>query len=148
MVNSKCTTLWEGWQQNFYETSNHGWSGGPLALLSQYVAGITPLEPGFKTFAVKPSPGDLKRINTVVPTRYGLISIKMTSDSSAVRFELQVPAATKAFIDLSAINCREKRLYINGGLVSDTTRNPERFIAFYKNRKMICLPDKSTRNIN
>jgi alpha-L-rhamnosidase len=149
MVNSKSSTLWEGWHQNFYETSNHGWSGGPLALLSQYVAGITPLEPGFKTFVVKPSPGNLKRINAIVPTRYGIISMKIISDSLTVRFDLQFLAGTEAFINLSAVDTNGKQLYINGSLTSAIPiQNSKRFIVYYKNGKMVCLPDITVQDIH
>jgi hypothetical protein len=39
MVASPLTTLWEHWDIT-QGTINHGWSGGPLTLLSQYVAGV------------------------------------------------------------------------------------------------------------
>lgn len=116
MVNSQGTTLWEGWQQGFYETSNHGWSGGPLALLMQYVAGITPLEPGFKKFMVKPLPGSLKHIDTTVPTRYGSIGFSLVLDSVALNIKLKVPAGTQGLLDLSGVDVSGKQVYLNGGL--------------------------------
>ena len=54
MVESDLTTLWEGWgigSKGFGGGSyNHAWSGGPLTILSQYFAGISPLKPAFKEF--------------------------------------------------------------------------------------------------
>jgi hypothetical protein len=54
MVESPLSTLWEGWgigKEGYGGGSyNHGWSGGPLTLLMEYVCGILPLEPGFSKF--------------------------------------------------------------------------------------------------
>src|SRR4051812_9589796 len=64
MVNSKWTTLWELFFWNGESTYNHGWAGGPLTLLSQYTAGLAPVEAGFKSFHVFPQMGGLKKIET------------------------------------------------------------------------------------
>ncbi|MFP4367340.1 MAG: hypothetical protein ACOCU3_00265 [bacterium] len=52
MVNHpEITTLWEGWGigRSGYGggSANHAWSGGGLTILSQYVAGIYPVEPAY-----------------------------------------------------------------------------------------------------
>ncbi|UOE46224.1 glycoside hydrolase [Mucilaginibacter sp. SMC90] len=133
MVNGEGTTLWEGWQQGFYETSNHGWSGGPLALLMQYAAGIAPVEPGFKKFMIKPLPGGLKHINATVPTRYGLINFDLVPDGALLNIKLKVPAGTQGLLDLSGIDVSGKLLYINGGLIgSQLLKRPGQIKVFYK----------------
>ncbi len=46
MVESELSTLWEGWgigPEGYGGGSyNHGWSGGPLTLMMQYIAGVAP----------------------------------------------------------------------------------------------------------
>ncbi|MBQ8526470.1 MAG: family 78 glycoside hydrolase catalytic domain [Clostridia bacterium] len=49
----------------------HGWSGGPTVLMPKGLLGIAPLEPGFARVRVKPEPGSLKYIKSVVPTPRG-----------------------------------------------------------------------------
>ena len=140
MVNNSGTTLWEGWDQDFYQTSNHGWSGGPLALLMQYVAGITPLEPGFKKFIIKPLPGNLKQIGASVPTRYGLIGMKLTLDDHTVNINVKVPPGTEALIDLSGIDSTGRQLYINDEQVTESfLKKSKRLTAICQNAKQVYL---------
>ena len=54
----------------------HGWAGGPTAWLSEYVLGVKPVEPGYKTVSVKPELGDLDWAEGQVPTPYGTIRVR------------------------------------------------------------------------
>ena len=54
----------------------HGWSGGPVPYLTQYVAGITMLEPGCKKLSVKPNLSGLEWFECDYPTPYGIVSVK------------------------------------------------------------------------
>jgi hypothetical protein len=56
-------------------TVNHAWTGGPLTLLSKYVAGIAPTEPGYAAFQVLPQLGDLTEVSASVPSIKGTISV-------------------------------------------------------------------------
>ena len=97
-----CTTLWEGWgigKEGFGGGSvNHAWSGGTLTLLSQYVAGITPLKPGFKEFQIKPQMGDLTSAKVTVDTRYGLIKTDLQRKGKRIRMSVEVPEGTSAIV--------------------------------------------------
>ena len=101
MISSPLTTLWEGWgigSKGFGGgTYNHAWSGGPLTVLSQYIAGISPETPAFETFCVKPCPAHLNHIRAVVPLE-GKREIRMTLDKDGQRclVDLAVPSGTKA----------------------------------------------------
>jgi hypothetical protein len=90
MVSSSSTTLWE-----LFPASggfNHGWSGGPLTLLDEQVAGVTPTSPGFATFDVRPSLGTtLVRAGVDVPSRQGLIRILASRNVNAYRLSVRVP---------------------------------------------------------
>lgn len=100
---SSLTTLWEGWGigEKGYGggTYNHAWSGGPLTVLSQYIAGIAPTKPAFREFAVLPQMGELKRIQAVVPTLYGNIRLNLRN-GSIFRMELDVPKGTTAAVGI------------------------------------------------
>lgn len=99
---SEYTTLFEGWgigDEGFGGgTTNHAWSGGPLTLLSAYVAGITPTSPGFKTFQIKPQLGPLKEVNVVVPVSTGLIKLCIQRKRSKYYLNVTVPHDTSAEI--------------------------------------------------
>lgn len=69
MVASPLTSLWEDWAVGGYGggSINHGWAGGPLPLLSRYIAGVSPLEAGWNKILVNPQLGDLKWVKCTVP---------------------------------------------------------------------------------
>jgi hypothetical protein len=101
MVESPLTTLWEGWGADPGGGSyNHGWSGGPLTLLMEYVAGIAPTSPGFATYRVKPQMGPLKHIRAVVPTVKGNIEVEMRRAPGKFTLKLVSPAGAKASVHL------------------------------------------------
>lgn len=74
----------------------HGWTAGPCALLPAEIAGIKPLEPGFRRFRVAPRMEDLSEVKTVVPTPHGEIALAITSSE----LHLLVPQGTIAELEL------------------------------------------------
>lgn len=96
------TTLWEGWgigKEGFGGGSvNHAWSGGTLTLLSQYVAGIAPVQPGFKEFEINPQMGDLTSAQVTVDTQYGMIKADLQRKGKRVRITFEVPEGTSAYV--------------------------------------------------
>lgn len=113
MVESKTSTLSENWDINGFSNSrNHGWSGGALTLLMQYVAGIEPLEPSYTTFSVRPMLGHLKHVEAKVPTPHGIIQIKIDRNKY-YSMSLIVPDSTKAFVQLPKELSIKKRLSVN-----------------------------------
>ena len=96
------TTLWEGWgigAEGFGGGSiNHAWSGGTLTLLSQYVAGITPVKPGFKEFQIKPQMGDLTDAKVTIDTRYGFIKAELKRVAEGICISFEVPEGTTAYV--------------------------------------------------
>lgn len=100
MVDSHYTTLWEGWgigKEGFGGGSNnHAWSGGGLTILSQYFAGISTIEPKFKSFEVSPNLGSLEWINSVTPTEFGNIELYVEQDENRMVSQLVVPEQTTA----------------------------------------------------
>lgn len=97
MVNDQRSTLFEFWTlENPWGSANHAWAGGPLTLLSQLVAGVAPLEPGFRRFSVRPQPGHLRRIAATVPSASGEIAVRFTRTGSELALEIDVPTGTTA----------------------------------------------------
>ena len=101
MTDSPLTTLWEGWgigDEGFGGGSyNHAWSGGPLTIMSQYIAGIETTRPGFAAFDVRPHPAHLSHIRTVVPLSGGReIRFALERDAGQCCIRLEVPEGSEA----------------------------------------------------
>jgi alpha-L-rhamnosidase len=87
MVNHpSITTLWEGWEigSDTYGggTYNHGWTGGPLSLLSGYAAGIRATSLGYNNYIIKPQLGTLKKVDCTTLTAKGFIKINIENNIS------------------------------------------------------------------
>ncbi len=102
MVDSDTTTLWEVWNRQEWGgcSLNHGWSGGPLMLLSQYVAGIAPEKAGFDSYHVFPQMGHLQSIEAAVPTVKGLIKVSLKRSEKEFSLTLLSPPGTTALIGI------------------------------------------------
>ena len=77
-------------------TYNHGWSGGPLTILSQKVCGIEPTSPGFKTFRIRPQLGYLQNASCTVESVSGKISVSILKKGKKLQVSVSVPKGTKA----------------------------------------------------
>jgi hypothetical protein len=100
MIASTITTLWEGWQvgSGTYGggSYNHGWSGGPLTLMSEYIAGVRPVKDGFAEVLIQPQMGNLKWVDCAVPHQKGLIEVTLAkSDNNRLRAEITLPKGLK-----------------------------------------------------
>ena len=49
-----CTTIWELFESLESSTPNHGWSCGPLMILSERFGGISPTSAGYATYEIAP----------------------------------------------------------------------------------------------
>jgi hypothetical protein len=78
-------------------TINHAWTGGPLTLLSQYVAGIAPTQPGYAEFQVLPELGDLTQVAANVASSKGAISVDIQR-GPPFALQVVVPPATRATV--------------------------------------------------
>ncbi|MCW5933404.1 MAG: family 78 glycoside hydrolase catalytic domain [Fimbriimonadia bacterium] len=112
MLDQDATTCWEtfpgrvpkspmeaeqiGW---FTRSHCHAWSAAPAFALPAYVLGVQPLEPGFKTFAVKPFLGDLQWAHGRVPTPFGEIQIALVKQKEGIALQIQVPENSSAVIE-------------------------------------------------
>jgi hypothetical protein len=82
----------------------HGWAASPTVQLTQQILGITPVDPGYASWSIKPQPGTLKWSKGAVPTKYGTITADWTSSPHTSSFELnaQTPAGAHGTISVPA----------------------------------------------
>ncbi|MCR5751898.1 MAG: alpha-L-rhamnosidase [Kiritimatiellae bacterium] len=70
---------------------NHAWGSAPLNIIARRVAGVTPIEPGFRKIAIRPQLGGLGRLSATVPTVAGPVALSVTPDS----LEFSSPSPTE-----------------------------------------------------
>lgn len=104
MVNDPVySTLWELlWNQWDIKKGsyNHGWTGGPLILLSQYAAGVAPETAGFDTYHVFPQEGNLTSVQVLVPSVRGNIVVRISKSVDRYDLILTSPANTTAVVGI------------------------------------------------
>ena len=127
MVESEFSTLWELWSYDKNEVAehgnsgnNHGWSGGPLILLSKYFAGIEPVEELSGTYNVFPDLSILKTINANFPVKDGVLQLNACNTDNNTSIEVVVPDKIAAIVGIK--KCKE--VILNG-------------LFIYKNREFI-----------
>lgn len=103
MLDSGKSSLWEFFYEDLDGTFNHSWSGGPMALLVEKVAGVFPLEAGWQSFAVRPNPCGLRQFSVEASTPLGLIRFSATCSDVTWEIRLSVPAGAIAKLDLTAL---------------------------------------------
>lgn len=115
MVNDKkYTTLFEGWDVGGFGggSTNHAWSGGTLTVLAQYLCGLSPLEPGWKTFRIEPYPAGFKNASISVPTVKGTVKSAFVIDGDKFRLTISVPADTTAMVYMPEFT-KDKKIKVN-----------------------------------
>jgi alpha-L-rhamnosidase len=120
MVNNpNFTTLFEGWgigKEGFGGgTVNHAWSGGGLTILSQYLCGIAPLTPGYKTFQILPQPGNITQASAQIASVAGKIKSAFTANDNSFTLTAEIPAGTRGIIGVPDNGYRQ--ITLNGVLV-------------------------------
>jgi hypothetical protein len=118
MVENPLTTLWEIWEYKPGEAHgnsgyNHGWSGGPLVLLSQYYAGLAPDEEKQDQWVIKPRFAGLKNIEASVPTTRGLLTVSMRKRKDALLSSYVVPLGLTVKAGLPKSGVAFRQLMIN-----------------------------------
>ena len=94
MLDKGATIAMEAWDDSLKPNQdwNHAWGAAPANLIPRCIAGIKPLEPGFRKFVVKPHPGKLKEFYCKHPTPAGAIELEYKNNS----FKLKVPQGLTA----------------------------------------------------
>lgn len=111
MTEDNYSTLWELWTKE--ASLNHGWSGGPLIILSKYVAGIRAEGDGSR-YTVAPELCGLRQVDCTAPTRFGPLRVRI--DRDAKRMEVTYPKALSVTILPPSGEEREAWTVISGNL--------------------------------
>lgn len=119
MVESETSTLWELFSRD--GTLNHAWTGGPLALMHEFVAGIAPTAPAYDSYRVKPQLGGLKTVAAGFDSVKGRIELEIARQDDRFQLALDSPAGTKATVciplaefGLKAVRVRGTTVWLNG----------------------------------
>ena len=108
MIDSRFSTLWEhydrwwaSWIDAFDDGSslNHGWNP-PAILLPKEIAGIRPIEAGWKTFEVLPKEAFLTYIKVEVPTVMGPVHVRVEKTSDVYGVQLESPRGTAGIVGI------------------------------------------------
>ncbi len=108
MIDGSFTTLWEhydrwwaSWLNAFDDASslNHGWNP-PALILSQDIAGIRPVEPGWGTYQVLPKEAFLTSLKVVVPSIKGKVKVDIRKTATGYALNLISPADTTAIVGI------------------------------------------------
>ena len=87
MIDSDYTTIWELFDGLEGGTPNHGWSCGPLMILSRYFGGIAPTAAGYESYEIAPQ-ALFDSLKTSVDTVKGRISMEYARTSGGTTFTL------------------------------------------------------------
>jgi hypothetical protein len=138
MVESPLTTLWEGWEigSSTYGggTYNHGWTGGPLSLLSGYTAGIRPLSIGYNNYSIKPQLGNLKYINCKTLTAKGFINVSVDAKEGNMKMNVETVDA-KGSIAIPKLSGKAKLLSISSKKILKYKNEDEDYWYYECNKK-------------
>jgi hypothetical protein len=114
MVDLPQTTLYETFPKG--GTMNHAWNA-PNTLLSQYVAGIEPLTPGFGTFQIMPKEGKLTTVKANMLSVKGMIDVAILKTKSIYALNVKTPNQTMAIIGIPKTENKFSEIKVNGTVV-------------------------------
>ena len=104
MLENGATTIWERWE---YKTGvdmnshNHSMYGSINAWMYKYLAGISPLEPGYREILIRPYiPADLPSAAARIDTAYGRAACSWEQNGTALTVEVEIPQGTDAIVSL------------------------------------------------
>ena len=94
MLDQGATLTWEAWDQSLKPNQdwNHAWGAAPGNIITRYVLGVRPLEPGYGRVLVDPQLGGLTEVRGAVPTIRGTIHVLAWREGGRVCCEIQAPA--------------------------------------------------------
>jgi hypothetical protein len=108
MIPCSFTTLWEhydrwwaSWLNAFDDASslNHGWNP-PALVLSQTIAGVSPVAPGWSEYQVLPKEAFLTAIKVTIPSIKGPVTVDLKKTASEYSIGLVSPADTTAIVGI------------------------------------------------
>ena len=89
MLDAGATTFWEVWEEDASQCQGTGSS--PLYLFARYLAGVYPLEPGYRRIGVDPHPSGLGRLGAKLTTPKGLAEVEWRRTGEGLDYTLKLP---------------------------------------------------------
>ncbi len=109
------STLWEGWgigRDGYGGGSiNHAWSGGGLTILAEYVCGLAPVDPAWKTIRIKPMIGNLTQVSTGNNTVAGRTEVSVKNERGTYTVDVMIPEGSDGIV---CIPEAYGRIHLNG----------------------------------
>jgi alpha-L-rhamnosidase len=101
MIEQGSTLTTEAWDVEFKKnlTWNHAWGAAPANILSRFVLGVRPIQPGYSEMLIAPQLGVLKWARGQVPTPRGPVSVTATN-GDVFNLEVNIPRNTTARIEV------------------------------------------------
>lgn len=104
MLENGATTIWERWENaTGYDMNshNHPMYGSISAWFYKYLAGVAPLEPGYRKISIRPYlPTLLNSAKATVETYYGTILSQWKKADGRITYTIQIPPCTSAVLAL------------------------------------------------
>ncbi len=111
------TITLEAWDEKFKPNLdwNHAWGSAPANIISRYIMGIKPLEPGFSTFLIKPQTGHLSYAAIRFPSIKGNIDVSFQTDrGSHFSLKVLIPANTNATVLIPSLGSEHPGVKLDG----------------------------------
>jgi alpha-L-rhamnosidase len=104
MVDRGATTMWEDWDGVDsggvpHGSLNHYSKGAVATFLHRYVAGLRPVEPGYRVFEVRPRPGGrITWASSCHVGPFGPIEVTWRATGGSMELDVLVPGGTRATV--------------------------------------------------
>lgn len=115
MTDDDYSTLWEVWDK-YSGSMNHAWSGGPLVIMSRYIAGIKPLAAGYESVEIAPRYELCRTLSCTVPTVKGIVRASISAAGNQTAVNIECPEDMEVVLHLP--ECAV--VTINGETIFDT----------------------------
>ena len=114
MLDLGSTMTLEAWDPSVKRnlTWNHAWGAAPANIITRYLLGVRPLEPGYTKILIAPELGTLKWMQGKVPTPRGPVRVAWQSNPASL--DLDIPAGATARVLLPSPVATGKSVSING----------------------------------
>ncbi|MES2440322.1 MAG: alpha-L-rhamnosidase C-terminal domain-containing protein [Verrucomicrobiota bacterium] len=121
MIELGSTMTLEAWDANAKPnlTWNHAWGAAPGNIISRYVLGVRPLEPGYPEILIAPQPGTLKWARGKVPTPHGPVGVSWRNEG----LEIEVPPGSTARVVLPGPAAPGGKVSVDGKTVDAELKN-------------------------
>jgi hypothetical protein len=126
MIRAGSTITLEAWDLKYKNNLdwNHAWGAAPANIISRFVLGVRPLEPGFGKVIIHPQPGLLKKVSGIIPTIRGPISVSLENNQGyPLELRITIPASMTAKVGVPRRDMHSDTIVIDGKKVQAELEN-------------------------